>query len=151
MDFDYSQVFIIKFATFFAGLLGATVTLIKKSRGSVISRLGGYVCAIIAIIYVMPALIESIKYVLNYQLPNVLEHILAFIFGMLANTFIENFLDDPAGSLSRWISNIKKFKKMIFNQTPIDSISIVENNKILSDNDSTVNPNDLAKDSKGIG
>lgn len=115
------NIFTIKIGTFFAGLFGATITLMKRSEGSVLSRLGGYLSAIFAIIYVVPAVVEFIRYLFGYTMPDVGEHILAFSFGMLANSIIESFLDDPSGSVKRWISNFKGIKKSLTN-TPADSL-----------------------------
>lgn len=128
MDFDYLQIFTIKLGAFFAGLLGATITLMKKSEGSVLSRFGGYISAIFAIVYIVPGIVDIIRHTTGYQLNDVAENILAFVFGMLANSMIESFLDDPSTAFARWISNVKRFKKMIFGQTPVDLPSITDDN-----------------------
>ena len=143
---EYLQIFTIKFGTFFAGLLGATITLMKKSQGSVLARFGGYVSAIFAIVYIVPGIIDATRHLSGWEMGSAAENILAFIFGMIANSMIESFLDDPTMAFSRWIANFKRFKKMVLGQTPIDLLPITDDNNknLVSDKPKLENSSDNA-------
>ena len=126
-NFNLSDLFNIKLSTFFAGLFGATITLMKKGEGSILARLGGYISAIFAIIYVVPFAIDIVRYMFNYNMSLMAEQILAFTFGLLANNAVEKFLDDPAGAVKKWFNSFIVIKQAVLTNAPIEKVEKEKN------------------------
>lgn len=121
----------IKIGTLIAGLLGAFITMLRKSNGSLQAKFVGYITAIGTVIYLLPFVAWFVEFQFGIILHDSADHLLAFILGMTAQRLTENFIDDPAGSFYLWTANIKKFKRVIWNG---ESLNISkEPNKILTD------------------
>ena len=131
----------IKLGTLIAGLLGAFITMLRKSQGSLQARLIGYVTAIATVLYVLPFLSWLIEWKFNFVLHDSADHLLAFILGMTAQRLTENFIDDPSGSIYAWAKNVKKFKRTVWNNDVIETsilppVPVENDKKILTDNNS---------------
>lgn len=109
------QLFSIKAGTMLAGLAGALIRLFRKTQGSLQARVAGFVTAVITVLYVLPFFIWFFEWKFALTLDKAAEHLLAFALGMVAQTLTENFIDDPAGSLYKWVGGVKKFKRVVWN------------------------------------
>jgi len=114
-NFQLQDFLSIKPGTLIAGLLGAFITMIRKTEGSLQARITGYLIAIIAVIYLVPFLIYFSEVKFNIVLHQTAEHLLSFIFGMLAQSVTESFIDSPAESVYRWAAGFKRMKRVIWN------------------------------------
>lgn len=110
----------IKAGTLIAGLLGALITMLRKSDGSLQARITGYVIAVISVLYLVPFLIWAIDWKFGLILHASAENLLAFIFGMLSQALTEAFVDDPLGSCYKWAAGFKKLKRVIWNGEAMD-------------------------------
>ncbi|MGI8642414.1 MAG: hypothetical protein ACR2MG_20995 [Pyrinomonadaceae bacterium] len=128
------QVLNIKIGTLIAGLLGALITMMRKSEGSLQARLVGYFTAFVSVIYVVPFLVWFLEWKFQIGMQSPAENLLSFIAGMTSQRFTENFIDDPAGSVYKWSANLKKFKRVVWNGETIHKT--IPPNKILT-NDNT--------------
>lgn len=134
----YTQLLNIKIGTLIAGLLGALITMLRKSEGTLQARIVGYLTAIVTVLYVLPALIWFIQWKFNFEIHSSAEHLLAFILGMTAQRLTEHFIDDPWGSVYLWTANVKKFKRVVWNGesssalkiTPVTDSPPVNDNKV---------------------
>ena len=124
----------IKVGTLIAGLLGALITMLRKSQGSLQARLVGYITALATVLYLLPFLTWIVEWKFGFILHDSAEHLFAFILGMTAQRLTENFIDDPMGSLYLWAANFKKAKRVIWNNEAL-SISIEPNEKILTNDE----------------
>lgn len=110
----------IKAGTLIAGLLGALVTMLRKSEGSLQARITGYIIAIISVLYLVPFLVWGIEWKFGLILHTTAENMLSFIFGMISQTLTEAFVDDPLGSCYKWAEGLKKLKRVVWNGEAMD-------------------------------
>jgi len=118
----------IKAGTLLAGLLGALITMLRKSDGSLQARITGYVIAIISVLYFVPFLLWFFDWKFGVVLHSSAENLLSFICGMVSQTLTENFVDDPLGSLYKWSDNFKHFKRVVWNGQSETTKTVPENN-----------------------
>lgn len=115
---SFIEILNVKISTLVAGLLGAFLTSLRKNDGTLQARLGGYLIAVITILYVLPFLIFLCEiwvmphFCGNCELPTRAENLISFIFGTLAKSLAESFIDSPMGSVKRWASNIGILRKL---------------------------------------
>lgn len=122
--FNLQEFLNIKAATLVAGLLGAFITMLRKSNGSLQARITGYIIAIISVLYLVPFLIHLLDWKFGVVLHASGENLLAFVFGMLSQTLTENFVDDPLGSLYRGTAIFKKIKRVIWNGEALETLPV---------------------------
>lgn len=122
----FIQVLNIKIGTLIAGLLGALITMLRKSQGSFQARIIGYITAIATVLYFVPFLTWFIEWKFQVVLHSSAEHLMSFVFGMVSQTLTESFIDDPYGSFFKWSYGLKKIKRVIWNG---ENLNAVETNK----------------------
>ena len=105
----------IKIGALLAGLSGAFVFFLQKTEGSLQAKMTGFVCAIISTIYMVPLIVWGFEWKFALVPHSTVEQAMAFVFGMLAQTITENFVDDPAGSLYKWAAGAKRIKRVLWN------------------------------------
>lgn len=112
---DFFTFLNLNVASLIAGLLGATVTMLRKSDGTLQARLIGYVTAIITIIYLLPFLVWVFDWKFQIVLHSAAENMLSFVCGMIAQRLTESFVDDPMGTLEKIRKNSFRLKRILWN------------------------------------
>ena len=115
MQIELQEYLNIKATTLIAGLLGAFVTFLRKSEGSLQARISGFVIAIATILYLVPFLLLFVQWKFGIVPDRAAENLLSFVCGMLSQRLTENFVDDPAGSVYRWAANVRSLKRVFWN------------------------------------
>ncbi len=105
----------IKTPVLIAGLLGALITMLRKTQGSLQARIFGYGIATISVLYLVPFLLWFIEFKFGLALHSSVENMLSFVCGIFSQTIVENFADDPVDSLYKWAANFKRLKRVIWN------------------------------------
>ncbi len=105
----------IKTGTLIAGLLGALITMLRKSEGSLQARVTGYVIAIVSVLYFVPFLLWFFDWKFGLVLHSSAENLLSFVCGMLSQTATESFVDDPLGSVYKWTNGFRRLKRIVWN------------------------------------
>lgn len=108
---DLSEIFNIKFSTLIFGLFGAFVTSLRKSEGTLQARLLGYLMACLTILAGVPFIVYLFEYY-NYPLHSTAENLMSFVFGTVSKSLTEQFIDDPVGTIKKWATNFKTFRKL---------------------------------------
>ncbi len=113
-DFNIQAYLNINVATLIAGLLGALITMLRKSSGSLQARIIGFFTAVATVLYLVPFLIFFLNWKFGIVLHSPAENLLAFVCGLLSQTITENFADDPTGSLYKWAAGFKRMKRVLW-------------------------------------
>ena len=123
-----NQIIQIKIGALIAGLLGALITMLRKSQGTIQARLVGYLTAIVTIIYVLPFISWFIEWKFQFVMHDTAEHLIAFILGMTAQRLTESFIDDPSGTFYLWTAQVKRFKRVVWNNESFTSVTDTKQN-----------------------
>jgi hypothetical protein len=111
----------MKITAIIAGLLGVAVSMMRKSRYSLRTRIIGFVTGSLTVLFAVPVILHAFGIYWHDPLHPAWENFIAFSVGLVAKDITESFIDDPQTTINEWAEFIRRVT-FIFAPTEIPSI-----------------------------
>lgn len=111
-----------------AGLVGAFITLLRKSEGTIQARAVGFCIAIATTMFITPIILWGLIYKFGI-VPSPIEIGASFIFGMVSQRLGESFIDNPMQTVVIWVDRCHQIVTLVWGNNETKIKEIVEKEK----------------------